>query len=160
MTSQGRGTTGWSFPQELPGSGTGGLHAFGEALRILVVDDDEGCRLGIASILGEDGHDILTAARGEEAIEHARFLRREKKRLDLSILDFNMPDLNGIETFRRLVVEFPGLVGVFVSGESSEALVEQIRLAGGSALVRKPLDVGRVRWLVYRFLAGGEFFVA
>ena len=129
--------------------------AFDPALRILVVDDDEGCRQCLASVLADDGHRIHTASRGFEAVEFARRLRRENDGLDLSILDFNMPDLTGIETFQRLSVEFPGLQAVFVSGDPSESLVESIRSVGGRALVRKPLDLDRIRRVVYSFQSRG-----
>lgn len=126
---------------------SGGRHAQGR-LRILIVDDDDGCRLGVASVLGDDGHDVHTAARGEEALDHARRLRRINQTLDLSILDYHMPDWTGVETFLRLVRELPGIAAVFVSGDFSTSLLDEVRRAGGRALVRKPLDVHRIRTAV------------
>jgi two-component system OmpR family response regulator len=117
-------------------------------LRILVVDDDEQCLDSVESVLVRDGHQIFTATRGLEALEFARRFREDYQRLDLSILDFNMPDLTGIQTFQLLVEEYPALHGIFISGEVSETLERSIRLAGGSALVRKPLDIGRLRHVV------------
>jgi len=117
-------------------------------LRILVVDDDERCLESVESVLALDGHQIFTATRGLEALDFARRLREDYQRLDLSILDFNMPDLTGIQTFELLVAEYPALHGIFISGEVSETLERSIRLAGGSALMRKPLDIGRLRHVV------------
>jgi len=124
------------------------------SLRILVVDDDDGCRQCLSTILAEEGHDIVTAARGWEALENARRLRQENKCLDLSILDFNMPDLTGIETFRRLLAEYPRLEAVFVTGDPSESLEREIQLVGGRALMRKPLDVVHIRRIVHGFQGG------
>jgi DNA-binding response OmpR family regulator len=114
-------------------------------LHILLVDDDERCLQSLESILAPEGHDLFFATRGLEALECARSLKDRRVPLDLSILDFNMPDLNGIETFRKLVVEFPVVEGIFISGEESRDLENEVRLAGGRVLVRKPLDLIRVR---------------
>lgn len=119
-------------------------------LSILVVDDDDGCRAGIAAILSDEGHRTYLASRGYEALERAEMLRKENKLLHLSILDFNMPDLTGVETFRQLVEMFPLLDAVFVSGDPSRTLEDEVRQAGGRVFMRKPLDVGRVRLAVQR----------
>jgi len=122
-------------------------------LHILLVDDDERCLESLESILAPDGHDLFFATRGFEAVEYARALRGKKVPLDLSILDFNMPDLNGIETFRKLVVEFPRVEGIFISGEESKELENEVKLVGGRVLVRKPLDIVSVRTAVSEFAA-------
>jgi len=128
-------------------------------LRILVVDDDRNCLESVESVLQKDGHQIVTAAGGEEAIGVMRRLRLENQRLDLSILDFDMPGLTGIEIFSRLLFEFPGIEAVFISGDASEARVERVRRAGARGFLRKPLDVERVRGAVRAFRRGG-FLVA
>ena len=122
-------------------------------LHILLVDDDERCLESLASILALDGHDLFFATRGLQAVECARTLKGKKVPLDLSILDFNMPDLNGIETFRKLVVEFPRVEGIFISGEESKELENEVKLAGGRVLVRKPLDIVSVRTVVSELAA-------
>ena len=117
-------------------------------LQILVVDDDLPCLESIETYLVSDGHRVLTATGGLEALDRARHLKRENQILDLSILDFHMPDLTGIETFTRLVEEFPLVAGIFISGDASISLERLVREAGGRALVPKPLDLFRVRNLI------------
>jgi DNA-binding response OmpR family regulator len=124
----------------------GGTGGFG--LSILVVDDDENWLSSFASFLIGDGHSAFTARGGSEAVQFARRRRRENEPLDLSILDCNMPDLSGIETFHQLVVEIPAVVAIFVSGDPSESLEEEVRNAGGLALVPKPVNLHRVRGLL------------
>ena len=126
-------------------------------LRILIADDDEGCRQCVAALLSEEGHDIHTASGGLEALREAQRLRGEAKRLDLTILDCEMPDFTGTDVFRRLVVELPGLEAVFMTGSPSKSLEEEVRLAGGNELLRKPLDLHRMRRAVRRTGAGGGF---
>lgn len=114
-------------------------------LRILVVDDDEGCRQSVASLLSEDGHEILTASRGLEAVERVARISRVGEPLHASILDCNMPDLTGVETFRRLSRLVPGLQGAFMSADCTLELLEELRRVGGRLFIEKPLDVPRLR---------------
>jgi CheY-like chemotaxis protein len=113
--------------------------------QILVVDDDASCLASMESLLLAEGHVTFTASRGLEALECARRLKEEKVRLDLSILDYNMPDMTGIETYERLRIDFPGVPAILVSGDGSGTLEERVRRVGGVSFVRKPLDVFRLR---------------
>jgi len=68
-------------------------------LRVLVADDQEIVRTGLAMILGaQDGIEVVaTAVDGQDAVEQARDLRP-----DVCLLDIRMPRLNGIEATRAL----------------------------------------------------------
>ena len=68
-------------------------------LRVLVADDQEIVRTGLAMILGaQDGIEVVaTAVDGQDAVEQARALRP-----DVCLLDIRMPRLNGIEATRAL----------------------------------------------------------
>ena len=117
-------------------------------LKILLVDDDENCLESVRTLLSLDGHFIFTATHGREAVEWARRLRKERAHLDLSILDYHMPDLTGLETFERILAELPDVQGIFISGEPSHTLETQVVQAGGRALVRKPVDLPLIRGLI------------
>lgn len=69
------------------------------SLRVLVADDQEIVRTGLAMILGaQDGIDVVaTAVDGQDAVEQARAIRP-----DVCLLDIRMPRLNGIEATRAL----------------------------------------------------------
>jgi len=69
------------------------------SLRVLVADDQEIVRTGLAMILGaQDGIEVVaTAVDGQDAVEQARALRP-----DVCLLDIRMPRLNGIEATRAL----------------------------------------------------------
>lgn len=68
-------------------------------LRVLVADDQEIVRTGLAMILGaQDDIDVVaTAVDGQDAVEQARDLRP-----DVCLLDIRMPRMNGIEATRAL----------------------------------------------------------
>ena len=69
------------------------------SLRVLVADDQEIVRTGLAMILGaQDGIEVVaTAVDGQDAVEQARDIRP-----DVCLLDIRMPRLNGIEATRAL----------------------------------------------------------
>jgi len=67
------------------------------AARILVVDDNDDARLIHAEILSVDGHRVITAADGEEAIAYALHTS-----FDLIVLDLCLPKVDGILVIREL----------------------------------------------------------
>jgi two-component system response regulator MprA len=66
-------------------------------MRVLVVDDDAAVRDSLARTLRFEGHDVQTAADGRQALDTVR-----AGEPDAMILDVSMPNLDGLETCRRL----------------------------------------------------------
>jgi CheY-like chemotaxis protein len=66
---------------------------------VLVVDDEEGTRLFVSSIMLGEGWETMEAYNGQEAVDLAE---THAKELDLIILDVNMPVMNGFEAYRRI----------------------------------------------------------
>ena len=64
---------------------------------ILIVDDSETVRTMVRQTLSGDGYEILEAADGEQGAEVAR-----ERDLDLMIVDYNMPGINGVEMIRQV----------------------------------------------------------
>lgn len=67
---------------------------------IMVVDDEPAIVRLVKATLQSDGYAILTASRGEEALELL-----ENERPDLIVLDLMMPGIDGFETLRRIRME-------------------------------------------------------
>ena len=65
--------------------------------RFLVVDDDESARSMLSRRLEKSGFRVFTAGNGVEALERLPSLGA-----DVVLLDYEMPEMNGIETLRRL----------------------------------------------------------
>lgn len=67
-------------------------------LSLLVVDDTEAVCITLAALLTGVGYEVETAANAEEALQLAQLVR-----WDGLILDFDLPDLNGLELYRRIM---------------------------------------------------------
>jgi CheY-like chemotaxis protein len=83
-----------------------------EALRILLVDDDQVILETMPALLESLGHGVETASRGEEALSRLA----AGLQVDLVVLDHNMPGLTGTETLVRLRELRPDLAVVLASG--------------------------------------------
>ena len=66
-------------------------------LRILIGDDDRDTATTLKAILSDEGHEVNTVLRGDDALEVARLMRP-----DVVILDINMPGLSGYAVAREL----------------------------------------------------------
>lgn len=101
--------------------------------RILVVDDDTMNLMRTRMIL-EKQYDVLLADSGEEALE-----RLKRETVDLVLLDIEMPNMNGIETFERMKeecsLETP-VIFLTASGEKGDVL-NAIKL-GAVNYLKKP----------------------
>jgi len=115
----------------------------GDCLRILVLDDDVPFLESFRDLLVQDGHCVWSATCGAEAVELARVVP-----LDLSFLDFDLPDLNGLETFVRIHRQRPDLPAVFVSGSTSRELERRIIDVGAFGLIRKPFEPRALRVVI------------
>jgi len=115
-----------------------------EALRALIVDDNEGHRHVLSVILLSQGLRINFAMNGEQAVAAARAVA-----FDLILMDFNMPVMDGL-TATRLIRREEDAAGrprakLFVV-TSRETIPDQrrARLAGADGHITKPVEVARV----------------
>ncbi len=66
-------------------------------MRILVVDDEKIKRLTLADDLATQGHEVVTAADGQEALE-----KLDADRFDVVVTDMKMPKIDGIELLKQI----------------------------------------------------------
>jgi class 3 adenylate cyclase len=105
--------------------------------RILIVDDTLSNRDLLCRRLGREGHVVVAAASGEEAL---RIICEQD--FDLVLADILMPDLNGIELLARLKSDrrFRDISVVMISGLKDDAAVTRCIEAGADDYLRKPID--------------------
>jgi two-component system nitrogen regulation response regulator NtrX len=103
--------------------------------RILVVDDEPAIRETMRMILEYDGHDVLTAGSGPEALTVA-----ERENPDLVFLDIKMPGLDGLEVLSRLRGTNETLPVVIISAHGTAATALEAGRLGAFRFIEKPLS--------------------
>jgi signal transduction histidine kinase/CheY-like chemotaxis protein len=101
---------------------------------ILLVDDDNAVRDVTASYLRELGYQVLEAGSGGAALE----VLGSSAKVDLLLLDFAMPGMNGAELSRRARGRRPMLPILFVTGFAEQDAFKDI---SERDIVRKPINV-------------------
>jgi len=107
--------------------------------RVLVVDDDDDIRDVLRRVLEGAGHDVASASDGRDALRQVR-----SEGTDVVILDILMPVKEGIETLQELLVEFPKLGVLAMSGGGllpSDDYLSSARLFGAARSLAKPFDL-------------------
>jgi len=106
---------------------------------ILVVDDEEAIVSSLSSILQDEGYEVSVAKSGAEALKN--YMADPP---DLMLLDIWMPDMDGLETLRRIREIVPTAQVMVMSGHGSiETAVKAIKL-GAYDYIEKPLSLENV----------------
>lgn len=100
---------------------------------IMVVDDDA-MNLNVADfILKQNGYETVLANSGQQALD---LLKTEK--VDLILLDIQMPEMDGLETFKYLMLEYIDIPVMFLTAsENPQDEMEAVGL-GAADYVKKP----------------------
>jgi len=99
---------------------------------ILLVDDDTDVREVTAAILAERGYEVIEAGSGGSALD---VLDRQGGSVDLMLMDFAMPGMNGSEVAREAHAKRPALPILFLTGYADLAAFRDI---GDDQIVSKP----------------------
>jgi two-component system, OmpR family, response regulator len=107
--------------------------------RILVVDDEQSIVDAVATALRYEGYEVDEASTGREALE---LVARHEP--DLIVLDWMLPDIQGIDVGRRLRERgFKTAVLFLTAKDATENKVEALR-AGGDDYVTKPFSLAEL----------------
>ena len=113
--------------------------AYRSAPMVLVVDDEENISYLVASALKLEGHEVLTAASGAEAVAIVA-----QQAPDLVVLDVMLPDFDGYEVLRRIRNGgFHGPVLFLTARDTTEDRVRGLK-AGGDDYIVKPFALAEL----------------
>jgi two-component system, sensor histidine kinase RpfC len=115
---------------------------------ILVADDNDMNRQVIGRMLNLDGYNVLEARNGDDALDCLL-----TKKIDLAILDVNMPDQDGVEvckTYRSVAAREGAAVVVGLTADISEETRNRCLEAGMTDVLSKPLVLEDLRSLLAR----------
>jgi DNA-binding response OmpR family regulator len=100
--------------------------------KVLIVDDNLRVRELLYNTLTKQGYKVITATEGKQALELFGI-----QKPDLILLDFKMPDLNGVEVLTKIKSLDNKVKIIMLTGYESEGLEKQARLLGASGFLPK-----------------------
>ncbi len=118
--------------------------------RILVVDDDRSSRFALRETLLSEGHEVLEAGNGQQAVEICR-----QAAPDLIVMDGMMPVMDGFSAC-TLIRSLPGCAAIpilLVTGMNDEGAVDKAFGAGATDYIAKPINYAVLRRRIEHLLA-------
>lgn len=114
-------------------------------LNILVVDDDAANADSLAELFSMDDHRVIVAYDGQQAIDAF-----ELNQFDVGFFDVMMPKKNGVESFMEIRSTHPEARIYFMTGYSSDNLLDKAVSNGALGVFSKPVDLSRLLETVER----------
>lgn len=116
-------------------------------MKILIADDEKNMRWILGKTLLEDKFQVIEAKDGEEA--YHLFLDEEP---DLAILDYRMPNIDGMEVLKRIKTLNPKMPVIMITAHgSTDAAVEAMKL-GAVDYISKPFDINDLKLSIFKAL--------
>ena len=119
--------------------------------RVLIVDDEDSMRMLVARAIAMDGHEIVTAADGAEALEILG-----EGAFDLLLTDIQMPVMDGIALALAAARDFPRTTILLMTGFADQRERASNLSAIAHDVITKPFSVADVRTAVADALAAGK----
>jgi len=124
-------------------------------LQILIADDHKIIRDGLQAML-EDAEGINVVAEatgGEEVLEICR-----SEKIDIAIMDINMPEPNGIETTRMLKKEFPNINVLALTMMQEDEHIRRMIAAGAGGYISKSSGSEELIEAIHTVAKGENYF--
>jgi two-component system NtrC family response regulator len=115
--------------------------------RILIADDDNEIRLGVADLLEPLGLEIILAETGTQALRIVR-----EGGLHLALLDYRMPGATGLEILAAIQAELLDIPAILYSADAQGDVGIMALQAGAFAVLAKPVQPSVLRREVVRAL--------
>jgi two-component system response regulator HydG len=121
---------------------------------ILVVDDNEDLLETFAMILRRRGFIVETADNGASAINKFR-----ERNFDVTLMDIVMPEMNGVEAFRKIREIEPEAPIILMTAYSDEEMIKSARDEGARKVINKPIRIDQLINLINEVAADQPILV-
>ncbi|HEU4611260.1 MAG TPA: sigma-54 dependent transcriptional regulator, partial [Kofleriaceae bacterium] len=109
--------------------------------KILVADDEQNLRRVLTALLRREGHDVVQAANGGEAIERLADV-------DVVITDLRMPGADGMEVLRTAARNHPHVPVIMITAYGSVGQAVEAIKAGAFDYIEKPFEQEAIRIII------------
>jgi two-component system, NtrC family, response regulator HydG len=103
---------------------------------ILIVDDNEDLLQTFAMILKRRGFCVQTAGNGTSAVD-----KFKEQSFDVTLMDIVMPEMNGVEAFKKIKEMQPGAPVILMTAYSDEELMQTAKEEGVRQIIHKPIRI-------------------
>ena len=104
--------------------------------KILVIDDEQGIRNLLDTLLRRKGYDVVLAESGRQGLE---LFRRERP--DVIVLDLKMPEMDGLTVLRQIQNLDPRKPVIVLTGAGTAEAEQQVRALGVTEYVEKEFSL-------------------
>jgi two-component system chemotaxis response regulator CheY len=116
--------------------------------KVLVVDDAAFMRVRAAKVLQDNGHEVLQAENGADAVR-----QYTQHQPDAVLMDITMPEMDGLAALKEIKKLDPTARVAMVTAMGQQAIVMEALKAGAKDFVLKPFQPDRVLGALQKLLA-------
>lgn len=107
--------------------------------KILIVDDAAYIRFKVAKMLRANGHEVVEAQNGKEALE-----KYAQEKPDMVLMDITMPEMDGITAVKELKKTDPAVKIAMLSAMGQQQTVIEAIKAGAKEFILKPVEPDQI----------------
>ena len=119
--------------------------------RVLIVDDNDGIRLGVRLYLQRCGYEVVEAS---DCAAAARLLGEST--LDIAVMDYSLRDGNALDLLDRAAALQPNMKIVVLTAYPSAKVAQDVFSRGAARFLIKPIELGELRTLIDELLSGSS----
>ena len=129
----------------------GGEFRFSTAMKILLIDGDEGVRKSLSLFFRDQGYHVLALETAESAFEAIK-----RSKYDIILCDYWLPGMNGVEFFKRIQRFHTKATKILMSSYKSEEVVSEAKKLGIKDFIEKPFTTKRIEESLCRLIKTRE----
>jgi len=124
-------------------------------IKILLADDHQMIREGLSALLSdaEDIQIVGTASNGKEVLEYLK-----SSETDLILMDINMPQLDGIQTTKKIKKQYPKVKVLILSMHNKEGYIKNAIEVGAKGYILKNTGKKELLLAIDRIMEGNTYF--
>lgn len=124
-------------------------------IRLLIADDHQVLLDGFKAIMEkeEDIQVVATASNGKQVLD----ILKENK-VDLALLDINMPVINGVETCKKITAKFPEVKVIALSMHKKQSFIKRMMQYGAKGYILKDDPASTITEGIRQVMNGDKYF--